>query len=90
MAQASYNDIASHLLNLEEFKGNSMYAEWAESRKLNREVYRIKSYSTVIAEFDPETDTLHFNSHKYSSTTSRQQNMIKRAFAGFDTVELDS
>lgn len=42
--------------------------------------YLIYSYSTLIAKvLIPSGQVAFFNSEKYSSTTTRQQNLIKRA-----------
>jgi len=46
----------------------------------NGKEYLIYSYSTLIATvLIPSGQVAFFNSDKYSSTTTRQQNLIKRA-----------
>jgi hypothetical protein len=42
-------------------------------------VYRIYSYNTQIANVNLETGIIGINLDKYSSTTTRQQNLVKRA-----------
>jgi hypothetical protein len=49
------------------------------SAKFEGDNYVVYSYSTIIAEFDTATGKWTFNETKYSVTTSRQQNLVKRA-----------
>jgi hypothetical protein len=75
----NYKDVESALEILEPFKhGDSM--------KATREhgLYRVFSYSTEIARFNEIEDVWYVNPHKYSVTTSKQQNMVKRVIANLD------
>lgn len=63
------------LENREDFEGNSASAFTDESGK-----YIIMSYSTVMAVIGANGEVESFNEKRYSMTTSRLQNMIKRAY----------
>lgn len=80
----NYKVIEQKLANRESFKGNSMYAvsdlERAESSLNPAPKYLVFSYSTLIASYDYNTEEFWVNPRKYSVTTSRQQNLIKRAW----------
>jgi len=71
----SYEQIETKLRNLEPFRGNSMMGlldEWGS--------YKVYSYSTQIAQAWPSNDGMRvaMNEEKFSTTTSRHQNLIKR------------
>ena len=68
MSYTSYRDMETKIANNEPFEGNSVIATLDL-----RGAYRIYSYSTLIYDSNG-----YFNTKKYSSTTSRLQNMIKR------------
>jgi hypothetical protein len=57
-----------------------------ESMKATREqgLYRVFSYQTEIARFNEIEGVWYVNPHKYSSTTSKQQNIVKRVIANLD------
>jgi hypothetical protein len=69
----NYKTIEYKLRNREPFKGNSMWAYW------DGEVYKVVSYSTLIAEQGSRGNLL-ISDRKYSTTTSRHQNLIRRAW----------
>jgi len=71
--QDSYRTIAVKLANREPFKGNSLTAYWWG------DTYRVVSYSTLIASRYILGDTW-ISPDKYSVTTSRHQNLIKKAW----------
>lgn len=73
--RASYNDIKNLVRMLKPFVGNSMSATMN-----SRNEYWIFSYSTPIALINDELGIFRLNSRKYSSTTSRQQNIVRGAF----------
>ena len=73
----SYKEIDTKLANLEPFRGNSMmglFDEWGS--------YRVYSYSTQIAQAYPTASGIRakMNNEKYSVTTSRHKNLIRRAW----------
>lgn len=72
----NYKVIETKLSNRESFNGNSLNGFWDS---INR-VYVVYSYSTLIASYDPHTGKRWVNPNKFSQTTSRQQNLIKRAW----------
>jgi len=72
--QDNYRTIATKLANRESFEGNSLRAYWAGSD------YRVMSYSTMIAAYMADTETKWLNETKYSVTTSRHQNLIRKAW----------
>ena len=78
--RATYNNIGGpqgHLAWLEEFTGNTMQAHFAYERHANTTVYKVYSYSTLMAIYDPSDGTLYYNDSTYSVTTSRQQTLIR-------------
>lgn len=71
----NYKTISTKVRNRENFKGNTMWGAW-----LNSTQYTIFSYSTPIAEIDTLTGKVWVNPRKYSVTTSKHQNIIRRAW----------
>lgn len=69
----NYRTIEQKLKDRTPFKGNSMWAYW------DGEVYKVVSYSTLIAEQGSRGNLL-ISDRKYSTTTSRHQNLIRRAW----------
>lgn len=73
MATPNYKQIETLLAEKAEFKhGYSMSAE------MQGEQYVVFSYSTAIAKYNFNTGEWWINLQKYSVTTSKQQNIIKR------------
>jgi hypothetical protein len=81
----NYKDVESALERLDQFKyGQSMSARYTSGW------YRVYSYETEIARYSLIEDTWYVNPNKYSVTTSKQQNLVKRVIANLDhqTYEL--
>lgn len=76
LPRMNYREIRAALANLKEFKGNSMSARWADG------AYLVRSYSTVIATYDPETECRWVSDDHYSVTTSRHQNLCRTWLPG--------
>ena len=78
----SYKVIETKLTNLEPFNGNSLSAK-AENA-WGSLVYRVYSYNTLIATKSWHGDegewSTYLNPEKYSVTTSRHQNLIRKAW----------
>lgn len=72
MAQANYEQVAKAIRNMQEFRGNSCFGQWLGG------VYLVTSYWTTIAKYDSTTGEVWVNPDKYSQTTSRLQNIVKR------------
>jgi hypothetical protein len=75
----NYKAIEQKLANLEPFRGNSMTAFWNDN-KGGLDVY---SYNTCIGQalvINGQIVIDYFNRNKYSTTTSRHQNLIRRAW----------
>jgi len=68
----NYKTIERKLRNLEPFKGNSLRAFWDGGS------YLVVSYSTAIA--SANSTEREVTERKYSVTTSRHQNLIRRAW----------
>ncbi len=68
----SYRTIEQKLIEYKPFKGNSMTAIWQGT------AYLVYSYNTLIAIANPEG--MNLDVHKYSTTTSRHQNLIRKAW----------
>jgi hypothetical protein len=70
----NYKTIEQKLRNREPFRGNSLTGSyWGET-------YRITSYSTLIAGYNTISGVAWVTPERYSVTTSRHQNLIKRAW----------
>jgi hypothetical protein len=75
----SYKEIEQRLRNLEPFRGNSLHA----IKNLDSNSLEVYSYSTLIATAhapSSEKRVYWLNQSKYSVTTSRHQNLIRRAW----------
>ena len=70
----NYKTIERKLRDLEPFNGNTLTAFYVG------DVYKVYSYRTLIAEVG-NMGTKVVSSAKYSVTTSRQQNLIRRVWA---------
>jgi len=73
----NYETIAAKLKTLTPFRGNSMtgvFDEWGS--------FKVYSYSTQIAQAFPTSSGISrkMSTEKYSVTTSRHQNIIRRAW----------
>ena len=74
MSYSNYSQIESAIRARREFTGNSCAGRW-----LDRSEYVVFSYSTLIYSDDLMTGRRTLNARKYSNTTSRLQNIIRRA-----------
>jgi hypothetical protein len=72
--QDNYQAIAVKLANREAFRGNSMSAYWFDTD------YQVLSYGTIIANYNSYECETWISANKYSVTTSRHQNLIKKAW----------
>jgi len=72
----NYKTIEERVSSCSTFTGNSLKGYWVENSQGIWE-YRIYSYNTLIATNGPSK---WVSPVKYSQTTSRQQNLIKRAW----------
>lgn len=77
----TYKEMARQLERLAPFTGNSVSAH------LGKSAYVVKSYNTVIFALSPATGEIAFNNLKFSSTTSRLQNILKEVFCLKDCQE---
>lgn len=87
MAHSNYQEIQSKLRTLDPFT----HASCSAINNLKRE-YVVTSYSTPVARA-VLTDTgwkYRINVRKYSTTTSRLQYYIRRAWAGLDVEEVNN
>ena len=71
--QHNYRQIENHLAQLLPFNGNSCHSFW------DGDTYKVYSYSTLIASADGMTEQW-VTPERYSVTTSRLQNLIKKAW----------
>ena len=72
MAQLNYNQAVRAMENRQAFKGNTLWAQWENGE------YCVYSYRTLMLRENAEG--VWFNETKYSVTTSKHQNYIRRAF----------
>lgn len=86
MAHTNYRNMPEQIRNLEAFTHGSCHS----INNLDKE-YIVVSYSTPIARAKFDGVRWHYllNARKYSSTTSRLQNIIRRAWAGEKMEEVD-
>ena len=70
----AYKEMGQYLKTLQPFKGNSVTATNQKG------IYTVLSYDTVILVARSADDVLYYDSRKYSNTTSRLQNILKRVF----------
>jgi len=71
----NYKTIETKLANREPFRGNSL------TGYILGGIYYVDSYSTQIARVNINGASPWISPTKFSVTTSRQQNLIKRAWA---------
>jgi hypothetical protein len=75
MPQPNYKQVAELIADRMPFKhGHSMRAEYNYLG-----IYCVYSYATLIATYDTVSRKWWINENKYSVTTSKQQNIIRRA-----------
>lgn len=75
MPKSNYKQIATALTEHATFEGNS-----ARAYRDAGNIYRVISYRTEIANYDLNTGIGWVDSTKYSVTTSKLQNMVRRAW----------
>jgi len=74
MATDTYATIERKLHSMEPFDNkNSMSGRW------ERDTFVVYSYRTVIASYQ-RGGSIWFNENRYSVTTSKQQNLVRRAW----------
>jgi hypothetical protein len=71
----SYPIIELRLKHGQSFRGNSLWSRITESN-----TYEVYSYNTLVATKQLNTGESWVSPDKYSNTTSRGQNLIKRAW----------
>ena len=91
MRQSNYREIIKHIEGLASFTGNTMTGE---RREFGFGVtYQVWSYNEpiacVVSDIAGGKITIFLNERKYSVTTSRLQNIIKRAWADIPHTETD-
>jgi hypothetical protein len=85
----NYTKIAEKAKRFEEFTGNSMYSRVYIDQH-GTEEYNVYSYRTIIARVirGRGVFSVELNTRKYSRTTSKQQTVLRRAWADLDFVEM--
>lgn len=76
MKQLNYSEIEQAIAECAEFRGSSCFGQWVG------DTYLVTSYWTTIAKAVPSPGGLVYwvNPEKYSVTTSRLQNIIRRVW----------
>lgn len=77
MGYANYKDIETAIRNRAPFIGNSARGELG--RDENGYFYAVYSYRTKVAEMR-QNGVVFIDERRYSSTTSRLQNIVRRAW----------
>lgn len=72
--KATYKSMPNLLAQLESFTHGSHHAIWHGT------TYAVYSYRTLIATFDRKTRVIYLDPTKYSMTTSRLQNIIRKSW----------
>ena len=85
MSYANYRQIETAVHTLTPFAGNSSRGVW-EGDGQDRE-YCVYSYSTLIATYNT-FGRATMKARKYSQTTTRLQNIIRKAWQGSDLQEV--
>ena len=75
MEYTNYKQAPNAVAQMLNFKGNTMSGWWLDSSQ-----YVVFSYAKEIGRYDRLTDKLTINAEKYSVTTSRHQNIVRRAW----------
>lgn len=80
----TYRDMADKIRWREPFRGNSA-SGWGEYGR-----YQVRSYGALIGLVLEREGRVILNAHKYSSTTSRLQNLLRRVSAerGWEVEEV--
>lgn len=75
MPRVSTNTAAAMMSNLLPFTTNgALSADWDGQGR-----YVVRSYSSAIAVVNPDTNTVHLNTARYSVTTSKHQSLVAYA-----------
>jgi hypothetical protein len=74
----NYKTIETKLANRQPFTGNSLRGYWIPLE--GEQTYCVYSYNTLIATIKDGGGPRWVSTTKYSNTTTRQQNLIKRAW----------
>lgn len=84
MTIATYATIPDLIATLTPFKHGSCHALWETSEIRGVRTFKVYSYSTLIATLKTDENGVEiergFNPQKYSMTTSRLQNIIRKAW----------
>jgi hypothetical protein len=84
MSYTSYRNMEESIRKGENFTGNSARGEFS----ILDGYYRVYSYNTLIAWYKPYIRAGYsIKTRKYSNTTSRLQNIIRRALADMPEFE---
>ena len=72
----NYEQVEQAIRNRENFEGNSCFGQWVG------DTYLVTSYWTTIAKIvpSPAGEVEWVSDEKYSNTTSRLQNIVRRAW----------
>jgi hypothetical protein len=84
MITANYRTMPALIQSLTAFKHGSCHAYWEYESDDSQQVYVVYSYGTriAVAQRQPNGQLIaSMDTQKYSTTTSRLQNIIKRAWA---------
>lgn len=87
----SYSQISGpngYLHKLQTFKGHSMSGGWQHLQGFSEPVCVVKSLDTVIAAYDPATDTKVIDHSDYSHTTTHHQEIAAAWLPGKDLEDL--
>lgn len=86
MSYSNYRQIEDAIREGKPFEGNSARGVFSTLDGY----YRVYSYNTLIARIMPYTMAQgELNTRRYSNTTSRLQNIVRRAWAGVPIVEME-
>ena len=75
-------DVPEKIALLQEFQGNSLHARWENFNEVTgKKTYAIYSYSTLMAYVTVDDGAIWENEQRYSVTTSKHMNYVRRGFA---------
>lgn len=84
MSKLNYNQIETAIRTFTPFEGNS-----CRGVIVNDTEYWVYSYNTLILCVDFPRGGVALNARKYSQTTSRLQNLIRRALSNYTISEMN-
>ena len=75
----NYRELEYAVSHQDSYTHGSSHATWEHNSQTGDDTYKVWSYNTLMLTIVND-EIVFYNSKKYSTTTSRLQNIIKRCF----------